>query len=97
MARLKWSNPRNTIRRKYIYIEEDFNGHVDKKKDNYETVYGGYGFRDKNKAGMCILDFAVAYDLIIANTYFKKRDEHLITFKSRFNKSQINFFLKLKT
>ena len=55
--------------------------------DEYEMVHGGYGFGDRNEASMNILDFAVAYDLIIANTYFKKRDEHLITFKSRSNKS----------
>ena len=56
-------------------------------------VHGGYGFGDRNKASVSILDFAVAYDLILANTYFKKRDEHLITFKNRSNKSQIDFFL----
>ena len=59
-------------------------------------VHGGYGFGDKNEAGMSLLDFAVAYDLILAKTYFKKRDEHLITFKSRSNKSQIDFFLTRK-
>ena len=75
-----------------IYIGGDFNGHVGKKRDGYEMVHGGYGFGDRNEAGVSILDFAVAYDLILANTYFKKRDEHLITFKSRSNKSQIDFF-----
>ena len=55
-------------------------------------VHRGYGFEDRNKASMSILDFAVAYDPIIVNTYFKK-SEYLITFKSRPNKSQIDFFL----
>ena len=59
-------------------------------------VYGGYVFGDRNEASMSILDFVVAYDLILANTYFIKRDEHLITFKSRSNKSQIDFFLTRK-
>src|SRR5262249_47762436 len=30
---------------------------------------------------------------VIANTYFKKRDEHLITYKSGVHKSQIDYFL----
>ena len=60
--------------------------------DGYEMVHGGYGFEDRNEAGMSILDFAIAYDLILANSYFKKRDEHLNTLKSRSNKSQIDFF-----
>ena len=57
-------------------------------RDGYET--------DMNEASINILDFAVAYDLIIANTYFKKRDEHLITFKSGSNKNHIDFFFNQK-
>ena len=59
-------------------------------------VHRGYRFGDRNEAGVSILDFAIPYNLILANTYFKKRDEHLITFKSRSNKSQIDFFLTRK-
>ena len=68
-------------------MEGDFNGHVDKEKDGYETIYGGYGFGDRNEASVSKLDFVIAHNLIIANTYFRKIDEHLITFKSWFNKS----------
>ena len=44
-------------------------------------VHGGHGFGDRNASGEAILDFAMAYDLIVANTFFRKRDEHLIIFK----------------
>ena len=71
----------------------DFNGHVDKYRRGYEMVHGGHGFGDINDSGEAILDFAVAYDLIVANTFFRKRDEHLISFKSGPNMSQIEFFL----
>jgi len=40
----------------------------------------GYGVR--NSGGVSLLDFAVAYELSIANSYFRKRDEHFVTFKS---------------
>ena len=40
-----------------------------------------------------ILDFALAYDLAIVNTYFRKREEHLITFKSGSARTQIDYFL----
>ena len=40
-----------------------------------------------------ILDFAVAFDLIIANTFFRKRESHLVTFSSRQHSSQIDFVL----
>ena len=60
-------------------------------------MHGGFGLGDRNGMGGTILDFAVSYDLIIANTYFKKREEHLITYKSGTNKSQIDYFLIRKS
>ena len=43
--------------------------------------------------GEDILDFAVAFDLMIANTFFKKRESHLVTFSSGQHSSQIDFVL----
>ena len=42
---------------------------------------------------MSILDFTVAYELAIVNSYFKKKEEHLITFKRGNTKTQIDYFL----
>ena len=39
------------------------------------------------------MDFAIAFDLVVTNTFYIKEDEHLITFKSGSNKSQIDYFL----
>ena len=35
----------------------------------------------------------MAYDLSIVNSFFRKREEHLITFKSGSTRTQIDFFL----
>ena len=43
--------------------------------------------------GEDILDFAVAFDLMIANTFFKKRESHLVTFSSGQYSSHIDFVL----
>jgi hypothetical protein len=40
-----------------------------------------------------ILDFVVAYNLVIANTFFRKRYSHLVTFSSGHRSSQIDFVL----
>lgn len=37
--------------------------------------------------------FATSYDLILANMYFKKRDAHLVAYKSKLNFTQIDFIL----
>ena len=38
----------------------------------------------------------MAYDLFIANTFFKKREEHVITYKSGSSKRKIDFLLMRK-
>ncbi|XP_058211575.1 uncharacterized protein LOC131323748 [Rhododendron vialii] len=76
-----------------LFIRGDFNGHVGVHKQGYEKVHGGFGFGDLNEGGRRILDFAVAFDLIVENTLYRKQKEHLITFKSGANGSQIDYFL----
>ena len=46
-----------------------FNSHVGKDCGEYEMVHGGHGFGDRNDFGEAILDFTVAYDLIVADTF----------------------------
>ena len=43
--------------------------------------------------GEDVLNFALAYDLLIANIIFKKRESHLVTFRSGQHSSQIDFIL----
>ena len=45
----------------------------------YERVHGRFGFEDQNKAGKSILDYALAFDLLVTNTFYIKEDEYLIT------------------
>ncbi|KAI8571920.1 hypothetical protein RHMOL_Rhmol01G0158000 [Rhododendron molle] len=79
--------------REKLFIGGDFNGHVRGHKQGYERVHGGFGFGDLNEGGRRILDFAVAFDLIVGNTLYWKCEEHLITFKSGANRSEIDYFL----
>ena len=62
-------------------IAGDLNGHVSGKKDGEDRVNGDHGLGDRN-AGEEVVDFAQAYDLVIANTYFCKRNSHLVTYSS---------------
>ncbi|KAM7489846.1 hypothetical protein LguiB_027330 [Lonicera macranthoides] len=79
--------------REKIFLGGDLNGHVGSSSENYRGVHGGYGIGVVNTEGKSILDFSSAYDLMVANTCFKKREEHLITYKSGATCSQIDFFL----
>ena len=59
----------------------DLNDHVGSTNAGYELAYGGFGYGSRNQ-GENILDFVVAYKLVIANTFFRKRDSHLVTFRN---------------
>jgi hypothetical protein len=64
-----------------LFIGGDLNGHVGSTNTSYELVHGGFVYGSRNQ-GEDILDFAVAYNLVIANTFFRKRDYHLVTFRN---------------
>jgi hypothetical protein len=50
----------------------DLNGHVGSTRVGFEGVHGGFGYGSRNKEGEDILSFALTYDLIVANTLFRK-------------------------
>jgi hypothetical protein len=60
------------------------------------VVHGGFGYGSRNQEGEGILNFALAYDLIVANTLFRKRVSYLVTFSSGQYCSQIDFILVRK-
>jgi hypothetical protein len=71
----------------------DLNGYVGSTRVGFDGVHGGFGYGSRNQEGEGILNFALAYDLIVANTLFRKRVSHLVTFSSGQHCSQIDFIL----
>ena len=76
-----------------LFVCGDFNGHIAKNADGYEGVHGGRGFGRCNLEGERILEFAVAHNLVISNSLFKKRESHLVTYRSDENQRQIDYIL----
>jgi hypothetical protein len=76
-----------------LFIGRDLNGHVYSTRVGFDVVHGGFGYASRNQEGEGILNFALAYDLIVANTLFRKRVSHLVTFSSSQHCSQIDFIL----
>ncbi|XP_009758578.1 uncharacterized protein [Nicotiana sylvestris] len=76
-----------------LFIGGDFNGHIGSAACSYVEVHGGFGLGDRNGRGTSLLDFAEAFDLVIANSTFPKREEHLVTFQSSAVKTQIDYLL----
>nr|XP_009613927.1 craniofacial development protein 2-like [Nicotiana tomentosiformis] len=76
-----------------LFIGGDFNDHIGSTDGGYGEVHGGFSFGDRNGGGTSLLDFAKAFELVIANSSFTKKEEHLITFQSTVAKIQIDYLL----
>jgi hypothetical protein len=72
-----------------LFIGGDLNGHVGSTRVDFDGVHGGFGYGSRNQEGEGILNVVLAYDLIVANTLFRKRVSHLVTFSSGQHYSQI--------
>nr|XP_009787313.1 PREDICTED: craniofacial development protein 2-like [Nicotiana sylvestris] len=77
---------------KKLFIGGDFNGHIGSSVEGYGEVHDGFGFGDRNGGGTSLMDFARAFELVIANS-FPKREEHLVTFRSMVATTQIDDIL----
>ncbi|KAG5632120.1 hypothetical protein H5410_003837 [Solanum commersonii] len=79
-----------------VVIGGDFNGHIGATSSGFDDVHGGFGFGERNGGGTSLLDFARAFELVIANSCFPKKESHLVTFRSTVAKTQIDYFLLRK-
>jgi hypothetical protein len=76
-----------------LFIGGDLNGHIGSTRVCFDGVHGGFRYGSRNQKGEDILNFALPYDLIVANTLFRKRVSPLVTFSSGQHCSQIDFIL----
>ncbi|PZC74908.1 hypothetical protein B5X24_HaOG207038 [Helicoverpa armigera] len=76
-----------------IVLGGDLNGHVGELGVDFERVHGGFGYGNRNTEGEEILRTCAAADLAVVNTFFKKKPDHLITYRSGRNATQIDFLL----
>ena len=59
----------------------------------YEGIHGAYGFGKHNIDGERKLELAVASNLVVENSKFMKKDNHLITYQSGGCSSQVDCIL----
>ena len=54
---------------------------------------GRYGAGTRNREGSMVLDLGKSMDLAIVNTYFKKKDDHRVTYKTGGKSTQVNYVI----
>ena len=78
-----------------IIVAGDLNGRVGSRRNKTETMIGYHGEKERNNNGMRIIDYCMANNLIVTNTFFKHNNIHKFTrvLPSRKEKSIIDYIL----
>ena len=58
-----------------------------------EEVMGRYGVKERNVERQMVVDFAKRMEMAVVNMYFKKREEHRVTYKSGGRCTQVDYVL----
>ncbi|XP_037789210.1 uncharacterized protein LOC119584589 [Penaeus monodon] len=74
-------------------IGGEMNGHVGSDNDAISRIRGGNAYGNGDEDGEKVIDLALSFDMVIGNTLFRKRNEHLIAYESGDRASQIDFLL----
>ena len=76
-----------------VVIGADFNGHVGEGNRGNENIMGRYDDKARNAEGQMVVDFATRMEMAVLNTYFKKREEHRVTYKSGGRSTQVDYII----
>ena len=72
-------------------MEADLNGHVGEGNRGDEEVMGRHGFKERNLEGQMVVDFAKRMQMAVLNTYFRKKEEQRVTYKSGERCAQVDY------
>ena len=76
-----------------VVIGADFNGHGGEGNRGDEHVMGRYGDKARNAEGQMVVGFATRMEMAVLDTYFKKREEHRVTYKSGGRSTQVDYIV----
>ena len=74
-----------------LFIGGYLNGHVGATNIGFERVHGGFGYGSRSQEGMFLTSRWPM--ILIENILFRKKESHLVTFRSGQHSSQIDFIL----
>ena len=81
------------MRGKGVVGGSDFNTHVGEGNQGDAEVMGKYGFGQWNDESQKVVDFAKSGDMAVVNTYYMKKAEYRITYKSGRWNTQVRLYI----
>ena len=76
-----------------VLTRADLNGHVCEGNRGDEEIMGRHGFKERNLEGQMVVDFAKRMHMAVLNTYFRKKEEQRVTYKSGERCAQVDYVL----
>ena len=76
---------------KRVVVGGDLNGHIGTSNRVISRIHEGVGLGERNEEGETIIDFALAFDMALVNTFFTKKE--YVTYRSGGRESQNDFML----
>ena len=76
-----------------MVIGTGFNGHIGERNRGDEKIMGRYDDKARHAEGQMVVDFATRMEMAVLNTYFKKREEHRVTYKSGGRSTQVDYVM----
>ena len=76
-----------------LFICGDLNGHIGTDSSGFREVHGGRAYGQRNAEGERILELCVANELVVGNSWYQKKPQHLITYQSGEHATQVDYIL----
>ena len=76
-----------------IVLGANLNGHVGEENIGDGEIMGRYGAGTRNKEKSMVVNFVKRMNLGLVNTYFKKKDKRMGTYKSGKKSTQVDYVM----
>ena len=74
-------------------VTGDFNGHVGVAETGHEESIGRYGRGTKNREGQDLVEMVVRNGMVVAGSFFQKRDSHKVTYRNGNHKTELDLLV----
>ena len=81
------------IKEERVVIGADFNVRVGEGNRDDENVMGRYDDKARNAEEQMVVDVATRMEMAVVNTYFKKREEHRVKYKSGGRSTRVDYII----